>query len=180
MQIRIQDPKSFRPWIRDGKIRIRDKHHSCATLQKNITKSEKSSNIHRLNRKKTPCLIAVEVSPVRGNKYLVTAGTGVLVPRPLVRFNILLEDSEGRLGGRLHPKAAEFTLEDLNSDQVAGATAVAVARAAAGVVAWPTAAAVAWPTAAAVAWPIVAVAVLGLHVGQHLGLRHSFLFFTSR
>jgi hypothetical protein len=26
MQIRIRDPESFLPWIRDGKIRIRDKH----------------------------------------------------------------------------------------------------------------------------------------------------------
>jgi hypothetical protein len=110
----------------------------------------------RLNRKKTPCLIAVEVSPVRGYKYLVTTGTGVLVPRSLVRLYILLEDSQCRLRGRLHPKATEFTLENLNSNQVARATAAAVARATA---------AVAWPTAAV-------VVVLGLHVRQHLGLRH--------
>jgi hypothetical protein len=117
----------------------------------------------RLNRKKTPCLIAVEVSPVRGYKYLVTTGAGVLVPRPLMRLYILLEDSEGGLRGSLHPKATEFTFENLNSNQVTGATDAAVAKATA---------AVARAAAAAVAWSTAAVVVLGLHVGQHLGLRH--------
>ena len=32
MWIRIRDSESFRPWIRDGKIRIRDKHLGSATL----------------------------------------------------------------------------------------------------------------------------------------------------
>jgi len=35
MWIRIRDPESFLPWIRDGKIRgsgIRDKHPGSATL----------------------------------------------------------------------------------------------------------------------------------------------------
>jgi hypothetical protein len=32
MRIRIRDPDSFWPWIRDGKIRIRDKHSGYATL----------------------------------------------------------------------------------------------------------------------------------------------------
>ncbi len=30
--MRIRDPESFWPWIRDGKIRIRDKHPGSATL----------------------------------------------------------------------------------------------------------------------------------------------------
>jgi hypothetical protein len=37
MRIRTQDPESFRLWIRDGNIRIRDKHLGPATLEK-ITK----------------------------------------------------------------------------------------------------------------------------------------------
>ena len=32
MWIRIRDPEPFSPWIRDGKIRIRDKHPGSATL----------------------------------------------------------------------------------------------------------------------------------------------------
>jgi hypothetical protein len=30
--MRIRDPESFWPWIRDGKIQIRDKHTGSATL----------------------------------------------------------------------------------------------------------------------------------------------------
>jgi hypothetical protein len=32
MRIRIRDPESFLSWIRDGKIRIRDKHPGSSTL----------------------------------------------------------------------------------------------------------------------------------------------------
>jgi hypothetical protein len=32
MLIRIRDPESFGPWIRDGKIQIWDKHPGSATL----------------------------------------------------------------------------------------------------------------------------------------------------
>jgi hypothetical protein len=36
MWLRIRDPESFGPWIRDGKIRIRDKHPGSATLLRSL------------------------------------------------------------------------------------------------------------------------------------------------
>jgi hypothetical protein len=44
MRIRIQDPESFSPWIRDGKIWIRNKHPGSAILYNLYYKTWKRKN----------------------------------------------------------------------------------------------------------------------------------------
>jgi hypothetical protein len=44
--MRIPDPESVRPWIRDGKIRIRDKLPGSATLVVRVAKLQKQTRWH--------------------------------------------------------------------------------------------------------------------------------------